>query len=480
LKAGHVIAGKYRLEHLAGGGGMGLVWRASHTELGTTVALKVLMAGAERDPAALRRFRREARAAAALRCPHVVDVRDFGHDGVFPYIVMEYLEGESIAARLARLPGPKLSELTSWVTQAAVALDYAHARGFLHRDVKPSNLFLCRTGSAWTLKMLDFGIVKSLHEADAGDNTVVGSPGYLSPEQARGSALDHTTDLWSLAAVIYRAVTAVEPFAASSLAEVVERVCERPVAPPCSLVPALPPALDGFFERAFRREPAERFRSGAELAEALAAIASTSPDLELPVVVSSESVVAASPRGDSTESWASFSRDGPRITPTTRDASPKRRFAGVLLAAAASSAALIAFLPALSRLGRDVTKPPLSVPELQAAALPSPAASTELRSGVAGHVTMVPGSAPPSARSLAGPKLSASTSSIRQASAHSEKRRSAPRVTSEPSAAEPAPAVSLLAREDPVLDPTFGLPMRELGGADQSASSASDRRFDDR
>jgi serine/threonine-protein kinase len=481
LKAGHVIAGKYRLEHLAGGGGMGLVWRASHTELGTTVALKVLMAGAERDPAALRRFRREARAAAALRCPHVVDVRDFGHDGVFPYIVMEYLEGESIAARLAHLPGPKLSELSSWITQAAVALDYAHARGFLHRDVKPSNLFLCRTGSAWTLKMLDFGIVKSLHEADAGDNTVVGSPGYLSPEQARGSALDHTTDLWSLAAVIYRAVTAVEPFAASSLAEVVERVCERPVAPPSSLVPALPPALDGFFERAFRREPAERFRSGAELAEALAAIASTAPDLELPVVVTSEHPVAASPRGDSTESWgASFSTDEPRITRSMSEASPKRRFTGVLLAAVASSAALIAFLPALSRLGRDVTKPPLTVPELQAAALPAPTAATGPSSGVKKNVTVVPGSARPSARSPAGPKLTPSTSSIRQASAHSEQRRSAPRATSEPSAAEPTPAASLLARENPVLDPTFGLPLRELGGADQSASSASDRRLDDR
>jgi serine/threonine-protein kinase len=390
---------------------------------------------------------------------------------------MEYLEGESIAARLTRLPGPKLSELASWMTQAAIALDYAHARGFLHRDVKPSNLFLCGTGSACTLKMLDFGIVKSLHEADAGDNTVVGSPGYLSPEQARGSALDHTTDLWSLAAVIYRAVTAVEPFAASSLAEVVERVCERPVAPPTSLVAALPPALDGFFERAFRREPTERFRSGAELAEALAGIASTSPDLELPVVVPSERPVAASPRADSTESWASFSTDGPRTSAPMHEPSPKRRFLGALVGGAVSVVALIAVVPALSGLGRGASPPPLDVPEHRAAerarTLPMPT-HAEIT-----DVTTAPRMASALIRSDEPPSRAETVPRARLAKPTSEKRSSALARTPKPSVAERAPADDAPVAAKPALDPTFGLPLRELGEVDENAATAGHRRVDD-
>jgi serine/threonine-protein kinase len=471
LNAGHVIAGKYRLERVVGSGGMGLVWKAWHEGLGTAVAVKMLAAGAERDPGALRRFRREARAAAALRCPHVVDVRDYGLEDGVPYIVMEFLEGESLARRLARAPGPRLSEVSSWVTQAAVAIDYAHARGFLHRDIKPSNLFLCGAGYASVLKVLDFGIVKSLDEAEGGESTVVGSPGYLSPEQARGEGLDHTTDLWSLGAVIYRAVTSVEPFAAPSLAATVERICMRPVPAPSTLEPALPPDLDAFFEQALCREGSGRFRSATALAAAFRAIASQAPDLELPVAAS-ERTDALAPRVESTLSWESFAAHTRTTRPRSQAVRGRRRSIALPIVAAMTGIALVALAaPRVARLSSDAPT------ERVRAATPR-----------AANPAPRPVPAPPSAPPIAAPanvspredrtKVAESapvgepTRSLRRRSRATPSSVAAP----PPSFAEAAVHGNPMSK--PARDPMFGLPSRDPGESDASRRAASTRAFD--
>ena len=465
MKAGHVIAGKYRLEQLAGAGGMGVVWKASHVELGTTVAVKLLFAGAERDPRALRRFRQEARAAAALRCPNVVDVRDFGLEDGVPYTVMEYLEGCSLAARLTRAPGPKLAELSRWVTQAAVALDYSHARGFLHRDIKPSNLFLCTAGPATVLKVLDFGIVKSLHEADGASSTVVGSPGYLSPEQAQGEGLDHTTDLWSLGAVAYRAVTGVEPFAAASLAEVIERICVRPIAAPSTLVPALPAELDAFFERALERDRARRFRSGAEFAAAFSEIAGRAPDLELPSVAPGHAGDLV-PRADATMSWESRSAWQRTAGARSRKALGRGRSIAVLFAAS-STLALVGLGARWA--ARERPEPRDAVP-VSRVAEPAPldssarvGAATAAPTAMTGApVTPKPAEAAPTTQPAAGVPRRA-----RAETASTETQR-----TRAPSAAASAKAPKA------ARDSTFGLPFGEAGEADASRHKAGSHALD--
>lgn len=465
MKPGHVIAGRYRLERMAGRGGMGIVWQARHTELGTTLAVKVLMAGAESDPRTLRRFRREARAAAALRCPHVVDVRDYGLDGGAPYIVMEFLEGESLASRLTRTPGPQLAELSEWIAQAAIALDYAHARGFLHRDVKPSNLFLSRAASTCVLKVLDFGIVKSLHEADGAESTMVGSPGYLSPEQARGEGLDHTTDLWSLGAVTYRAVTGVEPFAAAGLAEVVERVCVRPVPLASALMPSLPPGIDAFFERALCRERSGRFRSGAELAAALAAVARHAPLLELPSSVSDQPGTGPAPRIDTTQSWASFTTRRHSQVPDAPGFRPSATRNGWLLAGALFCLGVVAVAVVGGRVENQEPTPPVLVWKNQAAAVPP----VDSASGVQRQEP----AAPSAAISAGGPVLSGPAPAIRSSTAA---RRRTP--VSAASTAPLASGAKDAALPSAPLDPTFGLPFGTPKEADEGRHGAITRALD--
>jgi serine/threonine-protein kinase len=443
---------------------MGLVWRALHEELGTTVAVKVLAPGAENDPSALRRFRREARAVAALRCPHVVDVRDYGLEDGVPYIVMEYLEGESLASRLSREPGPTLAEMSAWVAQAGVALDYAHTRGFLHRDIKPSNLFLCQTGSARVLKVLDFGIVKSLDEADGGESTVVGSPGYLSPEQARGEGLDHTTDLWSLGAVLYRAVTSVEPFASASLAATVERICLGQVPAPSTLVPSLPPEFDGFFERALCRDVSQRFGSGAELADAFASIAARAPDFVLPVATS-ERPSSLAPRVESTLSWESFRAHTRTARAKSLKTGLRKRLRGPLLAVVVAAFVLIALSLANERLAPRVPTERARVAAHRQGALSPRLAST---------IPSEPASSLPSP--TAEPRrVEPPTAARPERAARSRSAREAPAVAKASLDSPPrTPAAAPSAQRDPI----FGLPAGTKGESDASPRATSVGAFD--
>jgi serine/threonine-protein kinase len=224
-------------------------------------------------------------AAAQIRMANVVQVLDYGIDGALPYLVMELLEGEDLGARLAREGRLSLQALTQIFTPTARALQRAHDAGLVHRDLKPENIFLASEGDEVIPKILDFGVAKAIcgerrrfgdsssGEREAGstsEGTVVGSPYYMSPEQALGRTdIDHRSDLWALGVIAFRALTGRRPFNSDVLLEAVLEICSAPIPRATSIAPDLPPEVDRFFERALAREPSERFQSVKELVAAL-------------------------------------------------------------------------------------------------------------------------------------------------------------------------------------------------------------------
>ncbi len=277
LSEATVIAGKYRLERELATGGMGAVWVARHLALDDLVAVK-FMSAALADPSDARvRFAREARVAARLRGPHVVEVLDHGVDGDLPYLVMELLQGENLGDRLKRRTRLPLATVATIAAQAARALTRAHRAAIVHRDLKPANIFLAQVDGEEIVKLLDFGIAKVL-SAPALEATraevLMGSPQYMAPEQARGSThVDHRADLWSFGAILFRALTGVPAFEGASAVDVIVQICTSPIPLASRVAPDLPRALDGFFLRALDRDPARRFASAREMADALASIA---------------------------------------------------------------------------------------------------------------------------------------------------------------------------------------------------------------
>ncbi|HET9932891.1 MAG TPA: protein kinase [Polyangiaceae bacterium] len=294
-----IIAGKYRLVDVLGRGGMGSVWRAEHLTLNSPVAVKLLEPGVAGDPLGLARFMREARAAAKLRSPHVVQILDHGVDEGVPYIVMELLEGEPLANRLAREGRLGLNETVQIVTHIARALSRAHAAGIIHRDLKPDNVFLTRDDDDQPLaKLLDFGIVKSLQgvletrsEQSTGPGILVGTPYYASPEQAQGTfVLDHRSDIWSLGVIAFECLTGERPFRGESLGDVLLEICVQPMPVPSKRGP-VPPGFDEWFAKVCARPRDQRFASAKAAAVALSMLCEApapevrEPPLAIPIHV---------------------------------------------------------------------------------------------------------------------------------------------------------------------------------------------------
>jgi serine/threonine-protein kinase len=276
LTQGLVIAQRFRLVRELGRGGMGSVWLAHHTSLDTPCAVKFINPEAMSLPEIRQRFEREAKAAASLRSVNVVQIIDYGHSEVGPYIAMEHLEGEDLAARLVRRGRLSPPETVEIVANVARALAKAHAAGLVHRDLKPENVFLVRDEDREIVKVLDFGIAKANRLAgnDGATKTgsLLGTPSYMSPEQAQGTkTVDHRSDLWSLAVLAFRCLTGRLPFVSEALGDLLVQIIVAPMPVPSHFAPDLSPMFDAWWARAAARDPAQRFQSAREAADALAA-----------------------------------------------------------------------------------------------------------------------------------------------------------------------------------------------------------------
>jgi serine/threonine-protein kinase len=272
---GLVLAGRYKLETKLGEGGMGTVWRAEHLVLCAPVAVKVLDRDVSKDEEAHDRFIREARSAATLRSPHVVQTLDYGIDQGMPFIAMELLEGETLQHRLARMGKLSPGDTARIINHVARAVGRAHEAGIIHRDLKPENVFLVKNEDAEIAKVLDFGVAKvdtqNLGPKGARTRTgsLLGTPFYMSPEQAQGNkTIDHRSDLWALAVIAFECITGKRPFESDGLGELVLQICVHPVPKPSQFTP-VSQKLEDWFSRAMARDPDKRFQSSRELAESL-------------------------------------------------------------------------------------------------------------------------------------------------------------------------------------------------------------------
>ena len=281
LAEGMVVAGRFRLGQMLGRGGMGSVWRAVHLGLDVPCAVKFIEGELASLPEAQARFEREAKAAAQLRSPHVVQILDHGVWDGTPYIAMELLEGEDLGKRIARVGRLGPQETHGIISQVCRALSKAHAAGIVHRDLKPDNIFLVRDDDREITKVLDFGIAKS-HSQELGGSSntktgaMLGTPYYMSPEQAQGiRQVDFRTDLWALAIIVFQALTGRLPFESEALGDLLVKIIVAPLPVPSQVGP-VPPGFDLWWAKAAARDPAERFQSAKEFADSLALVCGVS------------------------------------------------------------------------------------------------------------------------------------------------------------------------------------------------------------
>ncbi|MFE0641177.1 protein kinase, partial [Streptomyces sp. NPDC058877] len=266
---GVVGDGRYRLTHRLGRGGMAEVFAAEDVRLGRTVAVKLLRADLAEDPVSKARFTREAQSVAGLNHHAIVAVYDSGEDLVggrpVPYIVMELVEGRTIRDLLlsAEAPGPEQALII--VSGVLEALAYSHQHGIVHRDIKPANVIITHTGA---VKVMDFGIARALHGAQSTmtqTGMVMGTPQYLSPEQALGKAVDHRSDLYATGCLLYELLALRPPFTGETpLSVVYQHVQDAPV-PPSEVAQGVPPELDGLAMRSLAKDPDDRFQSAEEM-----------------------------------------------------------------------------------------------------------------------------------------------------------------------------------------------------------------------
>lgn len=263
--------GRYEITALVGRGGMATVYKARHPGLNRTVAVKVLHRHLAVDAAFVGRFRREARAVAALRHPNIVRVYDFDNEGDIYFIVMEFIDGPTLAAFLKRLfkQGRHLTpqEILGLFSPLCSAIHYAHEQGMVHRDIKPSNIILTRQHEPI---LTDYGIARIAGAtAYTIPGVVIGSAHYMSPEQAEGLPGDHRSDIYSLGIVLFEALTGSVPFQGETPASVLMKQVSSPPPPALSLNPDLPPAIEAVISKALAKDPNERYQQGSDLALAL-------------------------------------------------------------------------------------------------------------------------------------------------------------------------------------------------------------------
>ncbi len=282
------MLGPYEVESLLGAGGMGEVYRARDTRLDRIVAIKVLPSGITASSELRARFEREARAISALSSPHICAIYDVGRANETEYLVMEYLEGETLSERIAR-GGLPLSQVLRYGAEIAEALQHAHRAGITHRDLKPGNIMLTSSG----VKLLDFGLAKlanpnPLFSPDAptlvnpitAEGAIVGTVVYMSPEQLEGKNVDHRTDIFSLGCILYEMTTGRRPFTGSSQVSIIAAILSSDPVPLRSLQPNSPPALERIILTALDKNPDDRWQTAHDVARQLRWLAESSSSLD--------------------------------------------------------------------------------------------------------------------------------------------------------------------------------------------------------
>src|ERR1700726_2452516 len=276
--------GPYEILSPIGAGGMGEVYRARDTRLDRTIAIKVLPAHLADRLELRERFEREARTIASLNHPHICTLYDVGHQDGIDYLVMEYLEGETLAQRLVKGPLP-LDQVLQYAIDIADALDKAHRKGVPHRDLKPGNIMLTKSGT----KLLDFGLAKlkqevapanvqlsqlpTVNDPLTAQGSIVGTLQYMAPEQLEGKEVDARTDIFAFGAVVYEMAPGKKAFEGKSQASVISAIMSSDPAPMSSLQPMTPPALDRVVKRCLSKETDERWQTAADVCDELKWIA---------------------------------------------------------------------------------------------------------------------------------------------------------------------------------------------------------------
>src|SRR3569833_533988 len=322
LPGSSLLAGRYRLVERLGAGGMSVVWRGFDEVLGRQVAVKVLPPSTSTDPSFRRRLRAEAQAAARLSHPHITNVYDYGEattvDGEpVPYVVMELIDGESLAAVLARVRRLPWQAAVRICSEVSAALAAAHARGIVHRDVTPANVMLTPGGA----KVVDFGISARTGENDIDpDGSLLGTPAYLAPERLAGGQVSPATDVYAVGLLIYRTLIGQLPWDVGTTTALL-RAHQYTEPDPLPPVEGLPPAVAALVGRCLEKRPSAR-PSSAELAHVLAGISAGAP---------------ASARGYDSD-WSSESGENTTILPSARSWSVQFGRPAAVAAAAAAAA----------------------------------------------------------------------------------------------------------------------------------------------
>ena len=305
--------GNYRVLSVLGRGGMGVVFRARDPQLNRVVALKVMRPEIARNPQAAERFLREARAAATVKHDHIITIFQVGKEGGVPFIALEFLKGEGLDERMNReriLPHMEVSRIGH---QTALGLAAAHAEGLIHRDIKPANIWL--EAPSGRVKILDFGLARTGQDNVnlTGSGTVVGTPAYMSPEQANGDPVDHRSDLFSLGVMLYRMATGEAPFRGEATLAILTQLAIHVPPPPRSLNSAVPQSLSDLIMRLLEKKPDNRVQSAQDLARQLAP----------PPASTVQIIVEALPDEDDRSTFA-FEESGTEIMPLPKAAEPSQ------------------------------------------------------------------------------------------------------------------------------------------------------------
>ena len=337
---GKVLESRYRVDELIARGGMATVYRGTDLRLGRTVALKVLGGVLVSDPDFVERFTQEARATAALTHPNVVAVHDQGISSGFPFLVMEFVQGRTIREIMAQ-SGPFTSAHALEIISSVLAgLTSAHEAGFVHRDIKPENVLITDNGH---IKVTDFGLARVISDTPVSDSTgaiLLGTMAYLSPEQVQQLAVDQRSDVYSCGILLYEMVTGLVPFTGTSPLDVAYQHVNSNVAPPSTVQPDVPPAVDHLVLAATRKTVSERIQSANEFRDAAIRALSAVPRAEALTTALSLKTTLAIPAPASTKHQASgptqVHQNGPNTSPIQNKGSDfqkpaRRKFAPMLL-----------------------------------------------------------------------------------------------------------------------------------------------------